>query len=184
MTCFGLLQACATIYVPVIGFIVGKSKFGLTVGVISGILGIAVGYVVGTAPLWLGWLIWDYFGIRKRKTGVLKSKLKNVLNGGYYFEIDQWIAELVIRGEPVESFWPDVLSLLRSEMRRNSYGERYYGWKNLKIWFPRIAILINGFDPNAPPAKRREYLAKIENTLPCAEPIPRELGLLCSDFDR
>ena len=173
-TLFGIFQMIGSVIAAEGGFMVGRSQSGLTVGIIYGVIGVAAGYVLGTVPLWLTWYSSDYLGIRKAKTEMLHAKIKNVLKRGYYFKTASWIAELVLRGEPVESFWPDVLSLLQSEGRRDSYGERYYGWENLNIWFPGIAQRIEGFDPNGPPELRQEYVAKVENMVPCADPIPQD----------
>jgi hypothetical protein len=170
---FFLLQLIGAIGGAEAGFVIGKNQFGFGAALVAGVIGIVVGFAIGTMPSLLGWFLWDYLGITKAKTDTLRAKVKNGMTNGYY-AIEGWIAELVLRGEAVESFWPEVLSLLRSEGRRNSYGERYYGWENLNIWFPRIARLINKFDPNAPPNVRQELLAKIENAIPCADPLPRD----------
>jgi hypothetical protein len=123
-TLFGFFQVIGPFVGAEIGFLIGKSQLGLTAGIISGILGFPIGYVAGTAPLWLTWYLSDYLGIQKAKTEVLRAKVKSVLKGGSYFQTASWIAELVLRGDLVESYWPDALSLLKSEGRRNSYGER------------------------------------------------------------
>ncbi len=85
LTLFGFFQSIAIINGPIIAFMVGRSKFGLTGAVIAAVLGIPIGYIVGTAPMWLMWLSAYYYGIRKAKTEVLKAKLKNVSKSGVLF---------------------------------------------------------------------------------------------------
>jgi hypothetical protein len=97
------------------------------------------------------------------------ESLRKKLHTESFFS-DRLIAEMIVRGESVESFWPYILSLLQS----SSFFERAYGWDNLNVWFPRIAKEIEGFEPQAPTERCREYVMRIANVEPCAAPLPRD----------
>ncbi len=172
ITLFDLLQVMGVIGGAWIGLTKGAKESGLAGAILGGVLGLVIGYFVGLAPTWVFWVVFDYLGIRKRRTEPLKKRLAK--DHGFAFRL---IAELVLRGEPAESFWPFILLLLQSD----SVSERYSGWENLNIWFPRIAKQIEGFTPHEPTEKCREYVKKVENVQPRAEPLPREAGSDQSD---
>ena len=117
------------------------------------------------------------FPCRFRVVGLTSTqRLRKKLQTEQYLA-DRLIAEMIVRGEPAESFWPFVLSSLQSD----SFYERYHGWVNLNIWFPRIAKQIEGFEPNAPTERCRNDVMKIENVEPCAAPLPRESDTVQSE---
>lgn len=163
-TLLDLIQAISIVVGASLGFTTGRREFGVTGALLGGILGLVVGQSVGIAPWYVFWagfrLTYKFNSI-----GRLRRKLKTD-----YFMAERLIAEMIVRGEPAESFWPFILSLLRSD----SFPERYSGWKNLNIWFPRLAKQMEGFTPHGPTEMRSRYVKKIENLEPCAAPLPRE----------
>ncbi len=166
VTLFDLMHVGGIIGGIWVGITMGDRISGVTAAVIGGILGFVAGHFVGgIVPWYIGWVVFDLLGIRRRRTEVLRNRLQT----GQYMA-DRLIAEMIIRGEPVESFWPYILSSLRSD----SFYERAQGWDNLEVWFPRIAKQIEGFRPQDSVEACRRYVAKIENAEPCAAPLPRE----------
>lgn len=163
-TLFDLIQGISLAVGAGEGFRIGGREFGVAGAFLGGVLGLVVGQFVGIATwyvFWAGFRLADKFSSIER----LRRKLKTD-----YFVADRLIAEMIVRGEPAESFWPFVLSLLRSD----SFPERYSGWENLNIWFPRIAKQMEGFTPHDPIKISSRYVKKIENVEPCAAPLPRE----------
>ena len=173
-TLFDLIQGISIGGGAWLGFTTGRREFGVAGALLGGILGLVVGQFVGIAPwyvFWTGFRLTCKFSSIER----LRRKLKTD-----YFMADRLIAEMIVRGEPAESFWPFVLSLLRSD----SFPERHSGWENLNIWFPRIAKQMEGFTPHAPTETCSRYVKKIENVEPCAAPLPRESDIEKSEGAR
>ena len=160
ITLFDVLQWGAAFGGMLYGVRVG-ARFGW-VGVIGGgLVGFVGGSILGRVP-WVisrGWYRWH---LKRTSTEELKSELKE-----QYYVSHLLIAELVIRGEPVEQFWPYVLSQVRGEFS----DERRFGWENLRIWFPRMAQQVEGFDPCASTEACREKLKAIEAAEADARPL-------------
>ena len=155
-TLFDFIQATSIAGGAWLGFGTGSKAFGAAGALLGGILGLVIGQFVGMAP-WYVW--WAGFRLTCKFSSIERLRRKLRTN---YFMADRLIAELIVRGEPAESFWPLVLSLLRSE----SFPERYSGWKNLNIWFPRIAKQMEGFTPHRSTEVCSRYVKKIENVEP------------------
>ncbi len=164
LTAFDLLQLLGILAGIATGLSIGHACFGWVGAAVGGVLGLLAGYLVGRLPWLIAWGIFR-FRIKSTSTERLRKRLET-----QYFISHLLIAEIVVRGEPAESFWPYVLSLLRSD----SSDQRRFGWQNLRIWFPRLAKQAEGFNPEDPVEKRSEQLRKIEGAEPCAEPLPRE----------
>ncbi len=174
VTVFDLIQLIGLAVGAWLGFTTGSKAFGVASALLGGILGLVVGQFVGLAPYYIFWagerLTWKFSSIER-----LRRKLKTD-----YFMADHLIAEMIVRGEPAESFWPFILSLMQSR----SFPERYSGWENLNIWFPTIAKQMEGFTPDGPTEMCRRYVKKIENVEPCSAPLPREQDIGQSEDDR
>jgi hypothetical protein len=160
---FDLIHVAGMLGGAGVGLTMGGREFGAAGAVVGGVLGLVVGHVLGIAPWCICWAAFR-LSIKRAPTERLRERLKTE-----YYVSHLLIAEMVVRGEPAESFWPYVLSSLRSD----SFAERHSGWKNLNIWFPRMAKQIEGFRPQAPAETCREYVAKIENAEPSTAPLPR-----------
>ena len=129
VTIFDFLHVIGIILGAWIGFKLGRGLLGVF-GALSGSgLGLVVGYFVGQVPWYLAWAVFE-IALRRASTERLRKRLQTE-----HFIAHLLIAELIVRGEPVESFWPYILPLLQAD----SFYERYHGWENLNIWFPRIA---------------------------------------------
>ncbi len=146
-----------------LGIQTGSRVFWVAGAVVGGIIGLVIGQTVGLSPWYLFWVV-----IRLHDKMTSTQRLREKLRTEYYIA-ERLIAEMVVRGEPAESFWPYVLSLLNSD----SFFERAAGWENLKIWFPRIAKEIEGYNPQSPATICRRYVMKIEHSEPSAAPLLR-----------
>jgi hypothetical protein len=146
-----------------LGIQTGSRDFGVAGAVVGGIVGLVAGQALGLAPWYLFWVV-----IRLHDKMTSTQRLREKLRTEYPFA-DRLIAEMVVRGEPVESFWPYVLSLLNSD----SFFERAAGWENLNIWFPGIAKQIEGYNPQDPATICRRYVMKVEHIEPSAAPLLR-----------
>jgi hypothetical protein len=167
-TLFDVFQVNGIVLGTYVGCVAGNRACGVLGAIAIGAFGGVIGNFVGNTPVCITWILSDYCGIRRTRTEVLRRRLDGLKSEcGFYAE--QLIAEMVLRGEPAESFWPNVLSLLRSPFPDNSHG-----WDNFNLWFPRIARQVHGFCPYDPPDRCRECVLKIENIEPCAAPLPRE----------
>jgi hypothetical protein len=162
ITIFDLFQVLAMGGGLWFGVKTGDRGFGAAGAVVGGVLGLVVGHFVGVGPIHFFWVVFRLLD-KLTPTEMLRKKLLTEHYIAY-----RLIAEMIVRGEPAESFWPFVLSALQSD----SFYERYHGWENLNLWFPRIAQQIEGFDPNAPTERCRKYVTKIENVEPSAAPLP------------
>jgi hypothetical protein len=148
-----------------IGITTGNRTGGVIGAMIGGILGSVVGHFAGIAPWHAFWAI-GRLNTKLTSTERLRKKLQTD-----QFQAAWLIAEMIRRGEPVESFWPWILSLLESD----SFYERAHGWDNLNIWFPRIAKQIDGlYSPQTPTARCKKYVTRIRNAEPCAAPLPSD----------
>lgn len=161
VTIFDFIQVIGIIIGAWIGFKWGRGSFGLFGALGGGGLGLVVGYFVGQVPWYLAWVVFE-IALRSASKERLRKRLQTE-----HFIAHLLIAELIVRGEPVDSFWPYIMSLLQAD----SFYERYHGWENLNIWFPRIAKEIEGFDPSVSVERCRKHLVEITNVEPCAEPL-------------
>jgi hypothetical protein len=205
ITLFDLIQLGGMIGGTWVGFTIGSRGFGGTGTVTGGILGLIVGHFLGITPWcpsWavlgavtavtggiLGLIVGHFLGITPWYLcwGVITLQIKLTTTEGLrkklqteHYMSDRFIAEMIVRGEPVKSFWPYILSSLRSD----SFYERYHGWVNLNIWFPRIAKQIEGFSPEDSMEWCRKYITKIENAEPNAAPLSPESAIGQSDHER
>lgn len=128
-TVFHLFEFIGAIVGTISGLAFGQKEFGWT-GALLGIpLGFYVGLALGRLPYFMA-VAWMRRGLKKCDTPALKRRLERE-----YFLSHLIIAELVVRGEPVEQFREYVLSLVHSD----SPDERRFGEQNIRIWFPESA---------------------------------------------
>ena len=173
-TLFDMMQIYGIVGGGWLGITMGTKEFGIAGTIVGGMLGFVVGHFLGVAPWWICWAV---FRLNDKLTST--ARLKNKLQTEH-FHVAQLIAEMIVRGESVESSWPYILSSLRSD----SLSERHCGWENLQIWFPSIAKQIKEFDPANPVERCREYVTKIESAEPCAAPLPIEPSFVLNWYDR
>ena len=160
VTLFDMLQWIGALA----GAVIGSVRFDRPGAVGGAIVGFFLGAIVGRIPFAIAWSCFR-FRVKRRSIDRLKQDLEQ-----QYFVSHLLIAELVVRGEPVEQFWPYILSLLGSD----SSDERRFGWANLQLWLPRLAARIEGWNPHDSAAKCREQLRAIEDAEPDAGPLPSE----------
>jgi len=108
LTIFHILQLAGTVAGAVVGFRLGASVGGTVGGIIGSVAGIVVGWVIGRLPFAL--TMWSLNRSFKRASVAdLRLRLEKE-----YFISHLIIAELVTRGEPVESFRTVVAHQLAS----------------------------------------------------------------------
>lgn len=163
-TLFDLFRWAAALGLMAYLAIVGQAQFGFLGAIGGGVLGFVGGNILGCMPL-LVYRVSYRRHLKRSSTEQLKSELDE-----QYFVSHLLISELVVRGEPVEQFWPYVLSQVQSE----SSDQRSFGWHNLNIWFPRMANQVEDYDPHASTDACREKLKMIEKAEPDAAPLPPE----------
>jgi hypothetical protein len=163
-TLFDLLKWCVALGLMISGALIGHAEFGWFGAIGGGVLGFVGGGILGRIPWLISWG-WYRLHLKRSTTDKLKAELAE-----RYFVSHLLIAELVVRGEPVEQFWPYILSLVKSD----SSDRRHFGWHNLNIWFPRLAAQVHGFDPHALTEACREKLKAVEEAEPDAAPLPSE----------
>lgn len=163
-TLFDLLQWATALGLMAGLSLVGQANYGWLGAISGGVLGFVGGSILGRVPWMLSWSSYRLH-LKRSSTEKLMSELKE-----QYYVSHLLIAELVVRGEPVEQFWPYILSQVQSE----SSDQRRLGWHNLNIWFPRLAAQIEGFDPHASIEERKEKLKTIENAEPDAAALSSE----------
>jgi hypothetical protein len=163
-TLFDLLQWTTALGLMIGLALLGQAKLGWLGAIGGGVLGFVVGSILGRIPLMMSWASYHRH-LKRSSTEQLKSELKE-----QYFVSHLLIAELVVRGEPVEQFWPYILSQVQSE----SSDQRRFGWRSLNVWFPRLAQQVEGFDPYASTDMCREKLKALEKAVPDAAPLSSE----------
>ncbi len=103
-------------------------EFGWLSVLVAAPLGFIAGAFVGNLP-WVAAVAWMRYDFKRCSVAKLKQRLENE-----YFISHLLIAELVIRGEPLEQFRGYVAGLLQSA---NPDRPRF-GKMNAQIWFPDL----------------------------------------------
>lgn len=128
ITIFDIFQFAAMFVGGVAGYRLGSviaGNVGVGVGVI---VGVVVGWAVGRAP----WFLVSrsfHKSLKQMSSSNLRSRLVNE-----YYISHLIIAELVSRGESVESFRQIVTMQLNSE----SLDVQRFGQANAQAWFPEL----------------------------------------------
>ena len=128
ITLFTILQCTGLLVGALVGYRVGHGTAGNLGAIVGVIAGIAVGWVVGRLPFTITFRSL-LRSLRSASSPALRSRL-----GREYFISHLIIAELVNRGEPVESFRPLVVEQLNSK----SPDVQRFGRGNAKRWFPEL----------------------------------------------
>jgi hypothetical protein len=128
-TIFHLLQLFGIIAGIALGAQLGQWYLGLAGAIGGGFVGLLAGFVVGRLPWVIGWA-WMRRDLKRSSAGDLRRRLES-----QYFVSHLIIAELVTRGEPVESFRDLVVRQLNSD----SPDVRRFGEANAALWFPELA---------------------------------------------
>jgi uncharacterized protein (TIGR02996 family) len=128
-TLFDCFQIMGLAVAALAGLAAGHQLFGI-VGAIAGtLLGLVVGAIVGRLPFVVA------FGfLRRDLRNASTSSLRDRLQRQYYIS-HLIIAELVVRGEPVEGF----REIVRAQLDSPSADERRFGSANADLWFPDLA---------------------------------------------
>lgn len=118
-TIFHLFQLVGKIFGLVWGAGWGYRWLGLGGGILGGLVGFIVGHMLGTLPGVIA-LKLVLRGLKKADNATLRSRLEPE-----YFIAHLIIGELIVRGEPVESFRDYVTGLRNSDSSdRKRFGER------------------------------------------------------------
>jgi hypothetical protein len=115
----------------------GYAFWGGWGGLGGAIIGVVVGWFVGNIPA-----VYASNKLKRELKQTPDDELKARLVSQYYIS-HLIIAELVVRGHPVEDFRDYVLTRINSE----HIDQRRFAWTNLRIWFPELAENLKGFDP-------------------------------------
>jgi hypothetical protein len=127
-TLFDLLQLVGALAGAVLGLVLGHERFGIVGAIIGTPLGLYLGNFVGQIPWLLTWKLMRR-DLKRSPTEALRARVDE-----NPFISHLAIAELVIRGEPVEDFRPAVVRQLQS----SSPLVRHFGEANAKLWFPDL----------------------------------------------
>ena len=129
LTIFHLAQLMGIVAGIAVGTQLGHRYLGLPGAFVGGAAGIALGIVVGRVPLIVatGWLRYD---LKRSSNGRLRQRLETQ---NYISHII--IAELVARGEPVETF----RDLIVSQIASRNPDVRRFGELNAKLWLPDLS---------------------------------------------
>jgi hypothetical protein len=123
-TLFHLLELTGAFAGLYAGLIFGNEWFGWLGAVLGGIVGLVVGRILGRAPFAIARASIQS-DLKRCDVATLRARLEDE-----YVISPLIIAELILRGEPVESFRDYVAGLRRSD----SSDRREYGELNATIW--------------------------------------------------
>jgi len=139
-TIFHLLELFGASSGLVTGASLGHERFGWAGGVAGAVIGLYVGLILGRLPFVIGFVVLRR-DLKRCDVVTLRSRLDE-----QYFISHLIIAELLVRGEPVESLRDYVLGLVRSD----SADRRAFGEQNLRLWFPDVEQQPGGSSGSTP----------------------------------
>jgi hypothetical protein len=128
-TIFHLFELMGTIFGIVAGAAVGKAWLGWVGLLLGGVVGFLVGGVLARLPYAISIAVLKR-NLQRCDISILRSRLEKE-----YYISHLIIAQLLIRGEPIESFRDYVAELRRSD----SADRRRIGEHLLRIW-PETAL--------------------------------------------
>jgi hypothetical protein len=128
LTMFDILQFAGVVGGAVFGYRFGAGIGGTVGGILGSTVGIAVGWIAGRLPFVVSFW-WLRRSLKRASVANLRSRLERE-----YFISHLIIAELVTRGEPVESFRLTVEHQLASQ----SADVQRFGQTNAQLWFPEL----------------------------------------------
>jgi hypothetical protein len=123
-TIFHLLELTGAFAGLAVGLIFGHGWFGWLGVILGGAVGFFAGRILGRVPLAISSAMLKR-DLKRCDVATLRSRLDQE-----YYISHLIIAELVVRGEPIESFRDYVSELLRSD----SPDRRRFGELNLQMW--------------------------------------------------
>ena len=123
-TLFDLFELIAAVAGIALCATVGYTWFGWIGAIPGGAIGYVIGLIVGRLPFMITFHILKR-DLKRCDVATLRSRLDS-----QYFIAHLIITELVVRGEPVESFRDYVSELLRSD----SSDKRRFGERVLRMW--------------------------------------------------
>lgn len=138
-TIFDLLELTGAFAGLAVGVIFGHGWFGWLGVFLGGAIGFFAGRILGRVPLAISSAMLKR-DLKRCDVSTLRSRLERE-----YYISHLMIAELLLRGEPIESFRDYVSELLRSD----SPDRRRFGERILQIW-PETAQLPPS-SPSSPP---------------------------------
>lgn len=128
LTIFDVFSTASIIAGALIGCRLGAKTAGVAGGGIGLIAGITVGWIVGRLPF-VASIWWLRRSLQRASVAELRSRIDRE-----YFVSHLLIAELVSRGEQVESLRSAVQQQLSSE----SADVQRFGQANARMWFPDL----------------------------------------------
>jgi hypothetical protein len=129
LTILDVLQFAGVIAGAVAGYRLAAGVGGMAGGVPGAIGGLAVGWIAGRLPFAAAsW--WLRRSLKRATVTDLRSRLERE-----YFISHLIIAELVTRGEPVQSF----RSVVERQLVSQSADVQRFGRANARLWFPELA---------------------------------------------
>ena len=145
-TIFHLLELFGASLGLVTGASLGHERFGWVGGVAGAVIGLFAGLILGRLPFVIGFVVLRG-NLKRCDVATLRSRLDS-----QYFISHLIIAELVVRGEPVESFRDYVFGLVHSDcLDRQAFGEH-----NRRLWFPDAEQPSGGSSGSAPTGPRQD----------------------------
>jgi hypothetical protein len=128
ITIFHIIAFAGFLAGGVVGWNVGHQVGGWIGGVAGAVVGAYVGLIAGRLPGFVSvqGMLWS---LRRAPTAELRSRLDRE-----YFVAHLIIAELIRRGEAVESF----REVIEGQLRSSSEHVRYFGRVNARLWFPDL----------------------------------------------
>lgn len=128
LTMFDILQFAGTIAGAFFGYRIGAEMGGAPGGALGLIAGATIVWIIGRSPL-----VFSFWSLRRSLKRASVADLRSRLEQQYFIS-HLIIAELIGRGEPVESF----RSLVERQLASPSADVQRFGRTNAKIWFPGI----------------------------------------------
>ena len=130
ITLFDIFRLAATVAGAIVGHRIGFGVGGTVAGIAGVAVGAALGRVVGRLPFTVSFA-WLQRSLKRASTPELRASLDED-----YCISHLIIAELIQRGEPVESFREVVMAQLASA----SPDVRRFGRGNARAWFHELDV--------------------------------------------
>jgi len=128
LTTFDILQFAGVVAGAAFGYRLGAGIGGRVGGVVGLIVGIAVGWIVGRLPF-----VVSLWSLRRSLERASVADLRSRLEREYYIS-HLIVAQLVMRGEPLESF----RSIVEQQLASESADVQRFGRANAQMWFPEL----------------------------------------------
>jgi hypothetical protein len=157
MTLCVLLYFVAVVTGAMTGGGLGLNLFGIGGAIAGGIVGAALGHVVGVVPDWLSTRLM-FRHIRRSSD----EKLWQIVNLGFWnFYQTLALLQLAARGQNVRGQLPRIVQMLESDDQL----ERVYGWDALRLVFPAETEMAGDYNPRAAAEDCRNRIATLKASL-------------------